>query len=361
MERTVVIIHPGSLGDVLLAVPAMKRLLARFLQHRSLLVSNEPVGRFLLDCRLFDSWMPVQGAACSDLFAGSFSASTELGRWFTGCDCAVAWINDEGETLATALRRCGVRELWVQSPFSAALKATHQSDRFLEAMGETAGDGSFDTRVTIQADLVAQGLAYCDRVGIPSDRPIVLIHPGSGSSRKCISPEVLALAMEQFQREGLHPLILEGPADRESVASLCRLVPTASIVAGEIALSTVAGLLVRSALYIGNDSGITHLSGLLGVPTIALFGPTDPARWAPRGPHVVVLQGSTFLCQSWEQVEACSEKPCFAISAEEIVAVGKKIARLNDTTPRNPSQCALSQPNLCATVPRSFSLSTVTT
>ncbi len=41
--------------------------------------------------------------------------------------------------------------------------------------------------------------------------------------------------------------------------------------------------------YIGNDSGITHLAAALGTPTLALFGPTDPAQWAPRGPHVRIL------------------------------------------------------------------------
>ena len=47
---------------------------------------------------------------------------------------------------------------------------------------------------------------------------------------------------------------------------------------------------LRSArLYIGNDSGITHLSAAVGTPVIALFAPTDPAIWAPRGEHVSVV------------------------------------------------------------------------
>lgn len=360
MGRTVVILHPGALGDVVLAVPAMRRLLARFPLHRSLLISNEPIGRFLLECRMVDAWIPVQGAACTDLFAGSVPASTELGCWLNECDCVVAWINDEGGTLATALRSCGVLEMWIQSPFSPELKAMHQSDRFLETIGETAGDGSLDGRMQIPSDLVEQGQVHLERMGISFDRPIVLIHPGSGSRRKCVNPEVLALAIEQFQGEDMCPLILEGPADRESVAGLSNLVPTVPVIAGGD-LSIVACLLARSVLYIGNDSGMTHLAALLAVPAIALFGPTDPERWAPRGSHVTVLRGAFCACSSWESVAACSGKPCFAISTEMIVAAGKKIARSIDTTPRNPSLYALSRPESCATVPRSFSLSMVTT
>jgi len=48
--------------------------------------------------------------------------------------------------------------------------------------------------------------------------------------------------------------------------------------------------LARARVYIGNDSGISHLAAAVGVPTIALFGPTDPAIWAPHGPHVRVLE-----------------------------------------------------------------------
>lgn len=309
---------------------------------------------------MVDAWLPVQGAACMDLFAGSVPASTELGCWLKECDCAVAWINDEGGTLATLLRCCGVLEMMIQSPFSSELKTMQQGDRFLETIGETVGDGMLDGQMQIPSDLVERGQVHLERMGIPFDRPIVLIHPGSGSRRKCVNPEVLALAMEQFQREDMRLLILEGPADREFVAGLSNLVPTVPVIA-EGDLSIVACLLARSVLYIGNDSGMTHLAAVLAVPTIALFGPTDPERWAPRGSHVSVLRGAFCACSSRESVAVCSGKPCLAISAEVIVAAGKKIARSIDTTPRNPSQYALSRPDSCATVPRSFSLSMVTT
>jgi ADP-heptose:LPS heptosyltransferase len=42
-------------------------------------------------------------------------------------------------------------------------------------------------------------------------------------------------------------------------------------------------------VYIGNDSGISHLAAAAGAPVVALFGPTDPAVWAPRGPRVRIL------------------------------------------------------------------------
>ena len=51
-------------------------------------------------------------------------------------------------------------------------------------------------------------------------------------------------------------------------------------------LGELADGLAGARVYIGNDSGITHLAGAVGTPTVALFGPTDPEVWAPRGERV---------------------------------------------------------------------------
>ena len=54
-------------------------------------------------------------------------------------------------------------------------------------------------------------------------------------------------------------------------------------------LYELAQWLARARLYIGNDSGITHLAAAVGTPVVAVFGPTDPAVWGPRGDHVRVV------------------------------------------------------------------------
>jgi ADP-heptose:LPS heptosyltransferase len=58
-------------------------------------------------------------------------------------------------------------------------------------------------------------------------------------------------------------------------------------------LVVVAAILRRARAFLGNDSGISHLAGMLGLPTLALFGPTDPALWAPLGPRVRVLRSES--------------------------------------------------------------------
>jgi hypothetical protein len=67
-------------------------------------------------------------------------------------------------------------------------------------------------------------------------------------------------------------------------------------------LFDLARFLAGAAVYIGNDSGITHLAAAVGTPTIALFGPTDPTLWAPRGRMVKVIRAATMADISAEEV-----------------------------------------------------------
>jgi ADP-heptose:LPS heptosyltransferase len=59
--------------------------------------------------------------------------------------------------------------------------------------------------------------------------------------------------------------------------------------ASDLSLAQVAALLRCAALYLGNDSGISHLAGAVGTRGVVLFGPTDPRMWAPRGGRLRVL------------------------------------------------------------------------
>jgi len=59
----------------------------------------------------------------------------------------------------------------------------------------------------------------------------------------------------------------------------------------DLPLRTLAGVLARCSVYVGNDSGVSHLAAAVGAPTVAIFGPTDPRVWGPRGPRVQTVGG----------------------------------------------------------------------
>ena len=136
-----------------------------------------------------------------------------------------------------------------------------------------------------------------------------MIHPGSGSRHKCVTPAVLLPVLEGLEAEGMQPLLLDGPADHEMVQRLLIHMARHPILVSGLSIRLLAGILSQVDLFLGHDSGVTHLAALLGTPTVALFGPTEPGRWAPRGRAVTVIERVPCRCVSWDAVRNCMRSP----------------------------------------------------
>ena len=148
----------------------------------------------------------------------------------------------------------------------------------------------------------------------------VVIHAGSGSPHKCCPPALLADLITRLRDQGLSPVLVIGPADGEVSARVRALTPFSMASFQDLGLMGAAGLVGAADLYIGHDSGLTHLAAALAVPTIALFGPTTVSRWAPRGPTVAALCGPPCRCDGWDQIRSCGEKPCLSVPVEAVLA-----------------------------------------
>ncbi len=109
---------------------------------------------------------------------------------------------------------------------------------------------------------------------------------------------------------GATAVIFGGPGEGERAAAAPVLagLPGAIDLVGRLSLPQAAAALARCALFIGNDSGLMHLSAAAGAPTIGLFGPTDAATYAPAGPFATAVVGASMDAIPVTQVlEACSE------------------------------------------------------
>jgi heptosyltransferase-3 len=330
-RKTIIMMHPGSLGDVLLAVPAIVRLRTRFPGYRLALFAEVPAAKLLYACGVVDAWTSMQGRECAGLFVDADAINGQVRTWLMDCDLAVGWMQGHDGTLSRTLKALGVREVIVRSPFSTEILAAHQQDRFLETVDEVPSDDEGDVLLKVTEPVIQLGRACLEAAGHSIGQSLVVIHPGSGSPHKCVAPETLLPVVVAVQHVGAIPLIVEGPADREPVERLLQLCPNPPIVLKDLDLLTVAGVLAQSQLFVGQDSGITHMAGLMGLRMVALFGPTDPARWAPRGIHVTVVQGAC-LCRSWDEMSRCKGKPCLDLQSDDLVALC--LTRLDETAIR---------------------------
>jgi ADP-heptose:LPS heptosyltransferase len=168
-------------------------------------------------------------------------------------DRAIVWMKHPD--VAENLRRSGVEKVLRADPFPTY---GHAAAHLLQTLGLPAAE-------------------FPDRWQPESDQ--IILHPGSGSALKCW-PHFSQLA----GRLG-SPAFLIGPLEaRFDTRNHSRL--------ENLSLREVAKVLATCRAFVGNDSGITHLAAHLGVPTVALFGPTDPRIWGPLGRRVSVIKKS---------------------------------------------------------------------
>jgi ADP-heptose:LPS heptosyltransferase len=111
---------------------------------------------------------------------------------------------------------------------------------------------------------------------------VIAVHPGAGSPAKRWPAQCWAELLREAT-QGAQAAIVCGPADLEAASELGARI--AAPLLRELPLLELSAALACARALLGHDSGVSHLAAALGVPTLALFGPTDPCQWAPRGPH----------------------------------------------------------------------------
>ncbi len=199
-------------------------------------------------------------------FASLFSEPSDVLRNFLGSfERAVVWMRDDG-VIAEGVRACGVEDVCCFPGLPPDGWSHHASEYYLQCVGG--------------------GVSPPLSLDVPGTGPAldVVIHPGSGGERKNWRLEEFAALAERLVKQGRDITWCLGPA--EETFGL----PAGTSVLGALTLVELAGRLKQAALFIGNDSGVTHLAAAVGCPTVALFGPTNPRVWAPRGEHVWVCR-----------------------------------------------------------------------
>lgn len=137
----------------------------------------------------------------------------------------------------------------------------------------------------IHADAAAWAEALWRRGGL--HRPVVAIHPGSGSPAK--NWQGMSAVAQAWRRDGGQVIALHGPAEIERGPQLAE----ADVALCGEPLRRVAAVIARARRFLGNDSGVSHLAGLVGIRTVVVFAETDPRIWAPAGDDVRVFHAPT--------------------------------------------------------------------
>jgi heptosyltransferase III len=243
------LIRPGAIGDCIVSFPALEFLRT---QYTEVWVPS-PVSPLV---QFADRVCSISSTGVDSLAIEGLQPADSLTDRLSSFDEIVSWYGTN------------------RPEFRTALTALCRDCIFLPAL-PSPGLGCHATDFYARQVGAPLGLTPRIRTGGVKRRESVVVHPFSGSARKNwplanfralereLSPNVEWIAGPEEELDGAH--------------RFDNLLALATWVRG-------------ARLYIGNDSGTTHLAAATGVPTLALFGPTPPEVWAPRGDNVTVLR-----------------------------------------------------------------------
>lgn len=296
------VIHPGAVGDVLLALPALAHLgrLAPGV-HRVVAAAPGPAA-LLAGSPYAEETVALDRLGLHRLFVAepARAAGDELAAF----DAIVSWFGAGDPTYRANFEALdGPRVVIARAapPPGAGRHASHHLLDTLAPLGSVP-EALPLVRLPVGDAERAWTVAWLAERGLARGRAVVL-HPGAGSPIK-VWPGYAALA-GRLQAVGLPVVVVTGPAETASVARWAAEAGLDAMrIARDLPLRRLAALLDAARAFVGNDSGPSHLAAAVGCPTLALFGPTDPALWAPGGPpgaclHVRVLRGTGAPSDPW--------------------------------------------------------------
>ncbi len=255
--------HAGALGDFITALPAI----AAWRGPARTVLLGRPAHAALAAPPFHQAW-DAGSARFAPLFAPGAAWEAATAALFAGVDAALLFAS-ASSPLAENLRFLGVSRVDRHDPRPACAQPI--VDYHLAAVGAAHLAGAVPSVST-------RALA-----GITVEPGTVAIAPGSGSPTKNWPMDSFVTLSGLLEEKGMRPAWVTGPAEE-----------TLDLSAGvrvwkNMPLPALAATLARCRLFVGNDSGVTHLAAACGCPTVALFGATDPDVWAPRGRAVRIV------------------------------------------------------------------------
>ncbi|MEZ4571257.1 MAG: glycosyltransferase family 9 protein [Thermomicrobiales bacterium] len=281
-SRRIGIIKPCCLGDAVMALPVIDNLLAADPEtetdvfcgaHTRPVFEAHGAIASIVDVPSIPTW-PDLPALIHKLRASSASGF---------------FILDRSRLIHLAARISGSRILGTTRRTDRRIM--HETDRYLDTLRQSG------TPVSIREpslDLHPFATPAVQHLANEARSPFVILHPGGAEnpgammhSKRWPAERWISL-IDWLEGQGISSILTGSPAERQ----LCEQVAAGSgaiIAAGSLSILESAALASRSTAFIGPDTGLSHLAAATGTPTIAIFGPTNPRQYAPRGARVTVL------------------------------------------------------------------------
>jgi ADP-heptose:LPS heptosyltransferase len=298
--RSILIIHQGALGDFILALPTLMTLRKAFPEAKPVIMGYPRILE-LVEKRFYaEEIVSVDQRGMASFFVRGGDLDPGLSQYFGTFDLIVVFGKEtEGSIIINLKRVCRGQIIHLNS-FPPRDERIHMTDHLLRELRRNQSSvEEQDPQLFLNRSDQAWGKSYCKKKGLTEEEKAnaIVLHPGSGSRKKLWPLERFMELVHSFRvHTPSRLLIVMGPAEAGGIQKTFESIQwemgsTAPVLVKGLSLIGLASVIQGCRVFIGNDSGITHMAAALGVPTVAIFGPTDPKIWAPRGKNVAVVRG----------------------------------------------------------------------
>lgn len=287
LRTPVVVRSPNWLGDCVMAMPAVRNLKKVLGSEPLTVAAPAKIAAIWRTCPFVDQVIALEKPrsflrSSSQLRAGKFGSAVLLPNSLrTAAEATLALIPQ-------IIGYPGHARAWLltnvveKSAFN--FQRQHLQYAYIDLISAIGGDDadSFpELRVpALDASPAADG------------RPQLSLCPGAeyGPAKRWPAPFYAEVAKRFIAEHNARVVLLGAPKDQLAAAMITALCPEVEDKTGKTSLDEFIAELTRSKLVLCNDSGSMHLASALGVPTVAIFGSTEPRRTAPLGPRTAILR-----------------------------------------------------------------------
>ena len=306
-QMRILVIRRGAIGDVIITLPTFGILREYHPDAYIQVIGNGEYWEIAHKRYYVDAMSAGETKLIPELYSKDGKPSKEITDYFSSFDLILAYINDPKRIVKENLKRIGGKRILVCPPFPKGddLHAADYTALILREIGLDVNPPLFP-KVHLRSedlDFASQSLSslietvetHCNaslqtefRSSI-AYKPLVAIHPRTYGIKGWAIEKFISIGKWIENTLGGKSIWLLGPAEEENL-KLIKSNFTSSPLLYMNSLPSVAAILSFTHLYIGCDTGISHLAAAVGAPVLALFGPTNPHVWGPRGKKVVMIK-----------------------------------------------------------------------
>ena len=295
----ILIIRGGAIGDFILTLPAIAAVRQHFPDAFLEVLGYPHIAQLALVGGLVNRVESIGARALAGFFARGGELAEELVDYFSEFDLIISYLYDPDQIFSTNVGRC-TRAQFIPGPHRPKEDATvHATQVYLKPLERLAiFDADPVPRLKMKGDAPALNVFFRGVEG-QGTSPTLAMHPGSGSERKNWPEEKWAeLLQHLINGTGYNLLLVGGEAEGERLQRLAAATPPGRVrVAQSRPLSELAVLLQNCSLFVGHDSGISHLAAAVGLPGLVLWGETVAEIWRPPSDKMVLLHHSAGLVE----------------------------------------------------------------